>query len=170
MTFTMKTSLLLVALFSQTATAAAISRVDAKKLMNVTEGRYAVTKADSALEGDLVCVPGSVKSVTWAGTEEHPLLLIGSMPPFREFNNGLRETSIPNDKDKCKFTHSTLAEPGKMIDDSYTNCVDQNTHTHTEVTFKEKTIEYSVKVSVSQNGKTLEAPATCTLQLAPAKK
>ena len=170
MNIMIKTSLILVALFSQAATAAAITRVDAKELLQVTEGEYSVTKTDSALDGDLLCQADTSAKVKWAGSVEAPLLVIGGSAPFREFNNGLRKTSVEGDKDQCKFTHSTLAEAAKMIDDSYTNCVSQNTHTHTEMVFKKDAIEVSVKVSVSQGGKVLEAPATCTLKLIPAKK
>lgn len=153
-----------IVLFSQASLAAAVARVDAKKTLRVQPGLYEVVKADTALDDDIFCVKGAKHTVEWNGSDDSPQLSFGNARMYRGFNTGLRSSSFPEDKQQCKFRHSTQAEAGRLIDDSFTNCLDQNTTTHTEITFTPATIEYSAKVKVSHDGKVLEAPSKCTLK------
>ena len=174
-------NMFLVALFvcSQSAVAAKAVRVEPKQALAVHEGVYVVVSAEPSDEDDNLCQLKAEHTVKWFGQAESPVLSFGNARTYSDFNSGLKADSIAGDKQHCKFTHSTQAESNRLIDDSFSNCDNENTTTHTEIVFrsdktqdkksdktaaKSATIEYTSTMKVSRKGKAVSVTSKCVLR------
>ncbi len=167
------TNMLLVALFicSQSAVAAKAVRVEPKQALAVHEGIYTVVSADPSDEYDNLCQKKSEHTVKWSGRPDSLVLSIGNARSYSDFNSGLKVDSIAGDKQHCKFSHSTQAEANRLIDDSFSNCDNENTTAHTEIVFrteagvtKTPVIEYVSTMKVSRKGKAVSVTSKCVLK------
>jgi hypothetical protein len=166
----MKTLILIATFLTQTAFAANIVRVDAKKALGLNEGDYVVTQADSAIEKENLCVKGSVHTVKWGGNDADPVLSIGAARVYVDFNAGLVKDEPSYSKHRCVYSHSTQALKNRLIEDDFANCDDENTTSHTELSIKGDTVVYTKDMKASRNGKVISIPSKCTLKKVSAQK
>ena len=164
---TMKSVLILaLVIFAQGAKATTAVRVEAQKSLGIQLGDYVVVQTNSSNDRENLCGKGLEHTIKWAGSKEDPVLAIGAAIVFSDFNDGLKTDSQPYYKDHCSYRHSTQAQAGRLIDDTYSNCDSENTTVHTEIIVNGSRLEYSsdIKVSRKSPSKVLSVTTKCTLQ------
>jgi hypothetical protein len=171
---------------SAIASAASVNRADAKKQLNISAGEYVVTAVDFLAKGENLCTEGqqfkwapdedqalcdkgAIHAVAWGqDTNGGPLLVIGQARTFSDFNSGLI-SNPPVSKKQCVISHNTQSQTGKLIDDSYLNCTNENSSTHAEIEVKGDTLNYTQVTKISRGGKVICLPLKCTLVKKAAK-
>ncbi len=159
-------SILALTLFAQASLASNAVRVEAQKSLAIQTGDYVVVQTDSSNERENLCGKGLEHTVKWSGSKADPVLTIGAAMSFSDFNDGLKTDSQPYYKDHCSYRHSTQAQAGRLIDDTYSNCDSENTTVHTEILVKGARLEYTsdIKVSRKSPSKVVAVTTKCTLQ------
>lgn len=155
----------ILALFvSESLAAAPAARMDTKKALNVNEGKYVVVSASSNIDEENFCVKGAIHTVKWAGSVDDPMLVLGNIGLYENFNEGLQNSSLPDDKQKCLFRENTLTRDRELINDRFTTCLTENITNHTEVVFGDNDMTYSAEVKHSRGGEVVGVASRCTLK------
>ena len=163
---------------SAVASAATVNKIDVKQQLNISTGDYVVTSVDFVAKGENLCTEG--QQFKWSPEEDqalcdkgaiHPvsygqdssgelLLAIGQARTFGQFNSGL-VSNPPVSKKQCVMSHNTQSAAGKLIDDSYMNCSNENSSTHAEI--EGEKLQYTQVTKISRADKVVCIPLKCTL-------